>query len=302
MRLLFWRKVAQREALPVPAPRRWTWLAGRRMLTRTPYVLPKDQAEGDRLDIQHHLIKLALGSNYCAPLRQPTRILDVACGTGTWGREMAHHFTEARVLGIDVDRTPLERALERLGPQGLVPPNFRFQVADALQPLPFAEAAFDYVHARLMSPFVPERQWPQVVGELLRVLEPGGYLELVEFEESARSTDPALTALIAALDRLALARGLDTHTGGKLGAYLHQAGATAVQQRRIVLGAGRQAQRQQRLLAADALALVKHVGPLLIRAGAFTETDYQALLRQAEEAAPQAVIQFPLIVAVGQKR
>ena len=301
MRLLFWRK-PQDEVQPLPAPKRWTWLAGRRVLTTTPYVLPKDQAEGDRLDIQQHLIKLALGSNYCAPIRQPTRILDVACGTGTWGREMAQQFPQARVLGIDVDRTPLERALERLGPQGLVPPNFRFQVADALQPLPFADAAFDYAHARLMSPFVPQRQWPQVIAEMLRVLEPGGFIELVEFEESARSTDPALTALIAALDRVALARGLDTHTGVKLAGYLRQAGATAVQHWRIVLGQGRQEQRQQRLLAADALALVNHVGPLLVRAGVFTQATFTDLVQQAEQAAPQAIIHFPLIAAVGRKR
>jgi hypothetical protein len=54
-------------------------------------------------------------------------------------------------------------------------------------------------------------------------------------------------------------------------------------------------------LAADALALVKHVGPILIRAGAFTEAQFNDLVHQAEYAAPQAITHFSLIFAFGRK-
>lgn len=67
-----------------PTTRCWVWLGSRRMLTGTPYVFSKDKAEGDRLDLQHHMLKVAAGGNYQAPIRQPCTILDVACGTGIW--------------------------------------------------------------------------------------------------------------------------------------------------------------------------------------------------------------------------
>src|SRR5579885_1179173 len=94
--------------------RRWAWLGGRRVLVGTPYVMPKDKVEGDRLDLQHHLYRLLLGRNYFARLRQPRAILDVACGTGIWCREMALEFPRAQVVGFDIDRTPLEASLARL--------------------------------------------------------------------------------------------------------------------------------------------------------------------------------------------
>jgi SAM-dependent methyltransferase len=120
-------------------PRRWAWLGGRRVLVGTPYVMPKDKVEGDRLDLQHHLYKLLLGRNSFARLRQPRAILDVACGTGMWCREMALEFPRAQVVGFDIDRTPLEASLARLGPGGQFPPNFKFLEANALERFPFED-------------------------------------------------------------------------------------------------------------------------------------------------------------------
>ena len=53
MRFFGWfqRQPEQNEAR-FSSSRRWAWLAGRRVLTNTPYVMPKDKAEGDRLDIR----------------------------------------------------------------------------------------------------------------------------------------------------------------------------------------------------------------------------------------------------------
>ena len=170
---------------------RWTWLRGRRVLTNTPYIFPKDEAEGSRLDLQHHLFKLAAGGLYRAPLYQPRSILDVACGTGIWAREMAQHFPKAQVIGFDIDKSLPEKAMELLGPGGQFPHNFRFQVADALQPFPFHEATFDFVHARLISPFVPIPRWPDVLREMMRVLTPGGVIEVVDFRGPPRTPSPA---------------------------------------------------------------------------------------------------------------
>jgi ubiquinone/menaquinone biosynthesis C-methylase UbiE len=248
--------------------------------------MPKDKVEGDRLDLQHHLYKLMLGKNYRAPLRQPRAILDVACGTGIWGREMAQEFPRAQVIGFDIDRTPMEAALARLGPGGQFPPNFTFMEADALKPFPFEDEAFDFTHARAISPFVPSARWLDVVREMIRVTKRGGYIELVDFELPS-SPSPALTLLMDASKRLAAARGLQLGAAPYLADYLRQAGLTRVQERRFVIGAGSQKDRQQRLMQTDALSILTNMQPIVVRAGLLSEATYTANLEQARQEIPR---------------
>src|SRR5258708_40359840 len=71
-------------------------IAGRRHVTGVPYALPKDLAEVNRLDFQHYIYRNVLRGNFLVPLADPTAILDVAAGTGIWGKEMAQQFPQAR--------------------------------------------------------------------------------------------------------------------------------------------------------------------------------------------------------------
>jgi ubiquinone/menaquinone biosynthesis C-methylase UbiE len=298
MRLLFWRKPSPPPPGERPAPsRRWAWLGGHRFLTGTPYILPKDTEEGNRLDVQGYLFKLAAGGLYRAPLHQPRSILDVACGTGTWGRDMAVRFPRARVIGIDLDESLPEKAMEVLGPGGQFPQNFRFQVADALQPLPFTSGAFDFVHARLISPFVPIARWPDVVREMVRVLQPGGLIELVDHQTAPHTPSPGYNCFLAAVAKLCEQRGVYAGVGETLFSYLRQAGVMQVQQGQ----SASESRRQQRLLAADCCAFVEHMQPVLVRLGYFSETDYAALKEQVKEELPTVGITWPVVFAFGRK-
>ncbi len=300
MRLFFWRRPEAADETQ-EAPQRWTWLRGRRILTTTPYVLPKDKAEGDRLDLQHHLLKIAAGGLYRAPVRQPRSILDVACGTGIWGREMAQEFPHARVVGFDIDRTPLERSLELLGPGGQFPPNFRFQTADALKRFPFEDGEFDFVHGRFMSPFIPKDQWPHVVGEMLRVTRPGGCIELVDMERPPLASSPAYHTIEQAIAKLMERRGLYVGVGDELMGHLQRAGVKRVQQRKCVLGNGRQREREQRLLAADVLAIQANMRAILVQVGAFSEEQFDAVYQKAKEEVMRTGIMMPIVFAFGAK-
>ncbi len=303
MRLLFWRKPSPVDVLPTP-PRRWTWLGGRRFLTQTPYILPKDVEEGSRLDVQHYLFKLAAGGLYRAPLRQPRSMLDVACGTGTWAREMALAFPQARVIGFDLDASLPERAMDILGPGGQFPQNFRFQVGDALKPFPFEDGAFEFVHARLISPFVPIARWPDVVREMVRVLRPAGLIELVDHQTAPHTPSPAYNRFLAAVAKLCEQRGVYAGVGEALINYLEQAGVQRIQQRKFVLGQGKtesERRRQQRLLAADCQAFVEHMQPILTRLGYFSEADYKVLSQQVREELPEMGIVWPVVFCFGMK-
>jgi ubiquinone/menaquinone biosynthesis C-methylase UbiE len=301
MRLFGWfRPAPQNQTETARPPQRWSWFAGRRLLSFGAYIFPKDLAEGNRLDLQHHLIKLSLGGNYRAPVRQPRAILDVACGTGIWGREMAQEFPQAQVISFDVDPTPMEASLKRLGTAGQFPSNFRFMEANALKPFPFEDEYFDFTHARLISPFAPIALWPKIVAEMVRVTRPGGYIEIMESELSNCSS-PAFKVLTDMTVQLLSKHGLHVGAAPHVIGYLTQAGLERVQQRHIVLGTGRFAHRQQRLLLADLVAGAENMRPIAVKSGLITDAQYGALYEQMKREMPQSTITWPYICTYGMK-
>ncbi len=138
-----------------------------------PYLLPTDLAEVYRLDFQHYMLRYVLRGNYLAPIGQPFSVLDVGCGTGRWGAELARQFPQANVVGVDVVVTGAERPDARAARQGIFPDNYAFVPGNVLERLPFDDRRFDFVHQRLLFAAIPRPRWPQVVAELARVTRPG---------------------------------------------------------------------------------------------------------------------------------
>jgi metalloendopeptidase OMA1, mitochondrial len=59
------------------------------MLISPAYLLPNDDIESDRLDLQYEALKMLHDDKiYFAPLKDPRRILDIGTGTGIWAIEM----------------------------------------------------------------------------------------------------------------------------------------------------------------------------------------------------------------------
>ncbi|MFC5288836.1 class I SAM-dependent methyltransferase [Actinokineospora guangxiensis] len=94
------------------------------------------------------------------------RILDAGCGSGPLSAVLRDRG--AVVTGVDASAGMVELARRRLGACADV------RVADLADPLPFADGAFDVVVASLVLHYL--RDWGPVLGELRRVLTPGGRL------------------------------------------------------------------------------------------------------------------------------
>ncbi|KAF9054053.1 S-adenosyl-L-methionine-dependent methyltransferase [Panaeolus papilionaceus] len=146
-------------------------VAGRLFASRpTPYPLPVDGNEQQRMKRTHEFLHLLFGDHYVAPVpallaQQPgrdTHVLDICTGTGTWVMDMAQEFPHVHFRGFDIvpiaTRYPL--------------PRVTFELQDVNTTYRWDNATFDLVHARFIDMAV--RDFPFVLREAARVLKPGG--------------------------------------------------------------------------------------------------------------------------------
>ena len=134
------------------------------------YMFPNDEAELERMDIEHHNQGLQLGAPHMAPLVQPQEILDLGTGSGVWVIDMADQYPSAVVIGTDL--SPIQPTW--------VPPNVRFEIDDFEEEWTFGRDRFDFVHARLLIGSVSN--WPRLFKQAFDSLKPGGYFEDSETE------------------------------------------------------------------------------------------------------------------------
>lgn len=97
-------------------------------------------------------------------------VLDVGCGTGRWVRR--YQGIGLHVTGVDATPAMLSLARE----YGTVSPL----VVGEAHRLPFADAEFDCVSDITVTQHIPTCLQPKALGEMLRVLRPGGHLILME--------------------------------------------------------------------------------------------------------------------------
>jgi demethylmenaquinone methyltransferase/2-methoxy-6-polyprenyl-1,4-benzoquinol methylase len=107
--------------------------------------------------------------DYCA-VQPGQRVLDLACGTGDVTWMLAERGAE--VIGSDINADMMALA-NRKGERDLP-----FVLADAGD-LPFPDGYFDLVTCSFAGRGFPD--WPRVLGEVHRVLKPGGVFWNLDF-------------------------------------------------------------------------------------------------------------------------
>ncbi len=136
-----------------------------------------------RYDLLNHLLSLNIDRHWRArtvrsvagALANPSaRVLDVACGTGDLMLAL-EAAGQARILGSDFCHPMLAAAGAKAKRRGSRASLFE---ADALQ-LPLAGASLDAV--TIAFGFRNLANYEQALGELLRILKPGGCLAILEF-------------------------------------------------------------------------------------------------------------------------
>ena len=207
------------------------------------------------LDVWHLVLRQAYGRDILAPVSRPRAVLDIACGTGRWARDVARLFPDARVIGFDLDGRQIDAGIEEGAWRGddLVPPNCQLGAGNALEPFPYPDDSFDYAHLRLFSPFLQAAQVLPVLAEMRRVTQAGGWLELLDAAEFS-CDNPAVQFLLDCLRQLYQYSGLMLEPGRFLEDYLRQAGLSHVHARSVTIRTDTASSESAHRLARDLVA------------------------------------------------
>ena len=103
-------------------------------------------------------------------LRPNSFVLEMGCGSGGYALHLAEKVG-CRLVGLDINAPGVRNANQLALARGLAS-QARFEQCDVSKNLPFDDKTFDAVFSNDVLCHVPGR--PEVLGEMFRVLKPGG--------------------------------------------------------------------------------------------------------------------------------
>jgi len=172
-------------------------------------------AELSALQFQHKLFQRELGTLLPRKI-QPDAIqivLDLICSAGTWCIDFSKQYPNRQIYGVDMSERILTHTNEYLAPLHIN--NIHLRAARSLPLTMFADETFDLIHFVNGASLFPLVQWPAIMAELYRLLKPGGWLYLVDFEMGPVST-PALDRVLTILAQSMVRIGRSSSPNGML--------------------------------------------------------------------------------------
>lgn len=149
------------------------------------YFEPIDDAEAERLELQHRVLSRVFEDRLIfPPIRRPRRVLDCGYGAGAWALDVADQYPNCEVIGVDI--SPHMRPDDE-------PDNLILQVDNLNRRFTFPSNYFDLVHSRLLATGIDRNRWRSYIRDIKRVLKPGGWVQMVEIYFNVQSDSGLMT-------------------------------------------------------------------------------------------------------------
>jgi SAM-dependent methyltransferase len=196
------------------------------------YPLARNEAEYARLAQQAAFWSPDAAALFdSAGVAEGDRVADLGCGTGLVAELLAERVgPRGAVRALDNDAGLVQATAQRTRTRAWL----RFECGDAFAS-GWPAGALDAVHARFLA--APAGQLDELIGEMLRLVRPGG---LVMLQEPIADTwdlpmaGAAWPRLLGLIRAGFMRRGGNFDAGRELAARLHAAGATHVHTRSVV--------------------------------------------------------------------
>ncbi len=164
-----------------------------------------------------------------ARLEPGQRLLDLGCGTGSLAVRIRRQLPGVEVIGLDPDPKALAIARRKAARAGV---ELRFEEGFG-EALPFGDACFERVTSSLMLHHLELATRRAMLREVLRVLRPGGSLQLLDFGSRGEQPDRLLGRLLHSAEHLR------ENSDPRVAALIGEAGFEAVErvaERRTLFG------------------------------------------------------------------
>ena len=239
------------------------------------YIAPRRPGTPfDRLGALQEALRTTAGATHLAPVQRPRRILYVGAGRSHLMRAVQDDFPDSFAAAACTDPVPDgERSDAGLAVR-----------ADLARGLPFRDEAFDYVHYRTIPFGAREQDRARQVDELVRVLAPRGWIEIVETEPTLEPLSPSTERLLRHIWRL-LEAGPDAGAAPESPAdLLRIRGLLDVEARRYELPIGPWGGAVGNAMLSNFRAVVGTVAPAMeVRLGIPTLETLELVARSTEE-------------------
>ncbi|EEY20675.1 conserved hypothetical protein [Verticillium alfalfae VaMs.102] len=178
----------------------YRWEHGRRYCGPH-YHMPNDEYEQCRMSLIHRIyFDIFDGELSSVALHDPDRILDIGTGIGEWAIAVSDAFPDCEVIGTDIS------AIQPTS----VPANCFFEIDDAELEWTREPDSFDLVHFRdMLGAF---EDWNFIYQEAFTVIKPGGWIELMDIDDSSSALKAFLSSFPEESDIHRLARDLTLST------------------------------------------------------------------------------------------
>ncbi|KAF5319296.1 hypothetical protein D9619_008340 [Psilocybe cf. subviscida] len=228
-----WSAMTQTDSITKPIEHKQRWH------NSDTYILPTDDEESARLQLQHDLIReLFDGQLVICPLelRNGDEVLDVGTGKAAWALDFFATYSNAsesdtKLVCIDIS--------DRLFPKS-PPSNMIFQIHNVLDLPPDWTGRFAFVNQRLLMGALKQEEWYRAVKEVYRVTKDGGWVQFCESNAVSHmdGCGPASERFMKLYRNIEAAVGLDFSCSLNIGPIMRQVGFVNVKTEHRVVQLG----------------------------------------------------------------